>query len=139
VKPGYRFIDHTADFRLEIFGVDETDLFVQAAKALTDLITDPDALPATCRRTLTVSGDDWSDLMVNWLRELLYLWNGEEQLICDVALQTLEPTHLEATVTTDAFCAGRHSIRNEIKAVTYHRIAVGPYKTGWRARVVFDI
>jgi SHS2 domain-containing protein len=139
VKQGYRFIDHTADFRLEIFGVDEKDLFVQAARALTDLITDPKGLHGSCQRPVAVSGDDWSDLMVNWLRELLYLWNGEEQFICDVALQFLEPTHVEATVTTEAFCAGRHSIRNEIKAVTYHQIEVGPYKTGWRARVVFDI
>jgi SHS2 domain-containing protein len=139
VRQGYRFIDHTADFRLEIFGVDEKDLFVQAAKALTDLITDPKTLQGACRRPITITGDDWSDLMVNWLRELLYLWNGEEQFICDVALQLLEPTHLEATVNTDPFCAGRHSIRNEIKAVTYHQIEVGPYKSGWRARVVFDI
>jgi protein archease len=139
VKQGYRFIDHTADFRLEIYGVDEKDLFVQAALALTDLITDPKALQGSCRRSITVSGDDWSDLMVNWLRELLYLWNGEEQLISHVALQLLEPTHLEATMTYDPYCAGRHSIRNEIKAVTYHQIEVGPYKNGWRARVVFDI
>jgi SHS2 domain-containing protein len=139
VKPGYRFIDHTADFRLEIFGIDEEDLFVQAAKALTDLITDPKTLEGRSRQTITVSGDDWSDLMVNWLRELLYLWSGEERLVDSVALHSLESTHLKATVTTDAFRAGRHPIRNEIKAVTYHQIDVRPWQTGWRARVVFDI
>lgn len=139
MKQGYRFIDHTADFRLEIFGVDEEDLFIQAAKALTDLITDPKALEGRCRHTIAVSGDDWSDLMVNWLRELLYLWNGEEQLVSRVVLHSLEPTHLEATVATDAFRADRHPVRNEIKAVTYHQIDVRPWQTGWRARVVFDI
>jgi SHS2 domain-containing protein len=139
VKPGYRFIDHTADFRLEIFGVDEEDLFVQAAKALTDLITDPKRLEGRRRQTVTVGGDDWSDLMVNWLRELLYLWSGEERLVSHVTLHSLEPTHLKATVSTDAFRADRHPIRNEIKAVTYHQIDVRPWQTGWRARVVFDI
>lgn len=139
MKPGYRFIDHTADFRLEIFGVDENDLFVQAAMALTDLLTDPATLESRHRQTFTVSGDDWSDLMVNWLRELLYLWSGEEQLVSRVSLQSLEPTHLKAAVTTDAFDADRHPIRNEIKAVTYHQIEVRPWQDGWRARVVFDI
>jgi SHS2 domain-containing protein len=139
VKPGYRFIDHTADFRLEIFGVDEKDLFVQAAMALTDLITDPKTLHNRRRQTIKVSGDDWSDLMVGWLRELLYLWSGEEQLVSRVSLQSLEPTHLKAVVTTDAFDADRHPIRNEIKAVTYHQIEVRPWQDGWRARVVFDI
>jgi SHS2 domain-containing protein len=139
VKPGYRFIDHTADFRLEIFGADEKDLFVQAAKALTDLITDPKRLEGRHRQILSVSGDDWSDLIVNWLRELLYLWSGEERLVSRVILHALEPTRLEATVITDVFDADRHPIRNEIKAVTYHQIDVRPWRTGWRARVVFDI
>jgi SHS2 domain-containing protein len=139
VKSGYRFIDHTADFRLEIFGIDEKDLFVQAANALTDLITDPKTLGSRFRQTLTVIGDDWPDLMVNWLRELLYLWNGEERLVSRVILHSLEPTCLEATAITDAYDADRHPIRNEIKAVTYHQIEVCPWQTGWRARVVFDI
>ena len=139
MKPGYRFIEHTADLRLEIFGVDENDLFVQAAKALTDLITDPKTLQERHRQTLAVSGDDWSDLMVNWLRELLSLWSGQERLVSRVLLQSLEPTRLKATVSTDAFAADRHPIRNEIKAVTYHQIEVRPWQTGWRARVVFDI
>jgi SHS2 domain-containing protein len=139
VRQGYRFIDHTADFRLEIFGVDEKDLFIQAAMALTDLIADPGPLQGCQRRILAVQGDDWPDLMVNWLRELLYLWNGEEQLVSRVELRSLEQTRLEAMVATDPFDADRHVVRNEIKAVTYHQIEVCPDKTGWRARVVFDI
>ena len=88
MKQGYRFMDHTADFRLEIFGLDAGDLFVQAAGALTDLIVDPKPLQGRHQRTLTVSGDDWADLMVNWLRELLYLWNGEQLLVRDVTAPT---------------------------------------------------
>lgn len=139
MRQGYRFIDHTADFGLEIFGVDEGDLFVQAARALTDLITDPKVLQGRHQRTLEVRGDDWADLMINWLRELLYLWNGEEHLVCRVALEILEQTRLKARIATDAYDPARHSIRNEIKAVTYHQIQVGPDKRGWRARVIFDI
>ena len=139
MKQGYRFLDHTADFRLEIFGLDARDLFVQAAMALTDLITDPKVLRSRHRRTLMVNGDDWADLLVNWLRELLYLWNGENQMVCDVVLDILEPTRLKADVKTESFRADVHPIRNEIKAVTYHQIEVGPYQSGWRARVIFDI
>jgi SHS2 domain-containing protein len=139
VKQGYRFIDHTADFGLEIFGADAEDLFVQAAKALTDLLTDPRTLQGRQQRTLAVTGDDWADLMVNWLRELLYLWNGEEQLVHDVSIETLEQARLVAKVGTDAYHPDTHSIRNEIKAVTYHQIEVGPHQDGWRAQVIFDI
>ena len=137
---GYRFLEHTADFRLEIFGTDAADLFIQAAKALTELITDPGSLQGGGQaRTVVLSGADWPDLMVNWLRELLYLWEGEQKLICEVTMKVLNPTHLQARVVNEAYDPAKHEIRNEIKAVTYHQIEAGPYKTGWRARVIFDI
>ena len=138
-KKNYRFFDHTADFGLEIFGVDEKDLFVNAAAALFDLITDTKILAGRHRHVIEVTGQDWPDLMVNWLRELLYLWNGREQLLKGLALEQLEPTRVRAVLTTDDYQPDRHPIRNEIKAVTYHQIETGPYREGWRAKVIFDI
>lgn len=136
---GYRFIDHTADFGLEIFGADPKILFEQAAMALSDLIADPASVVATQDQPMEVDGDDWADLMVNWLRELLYLWNGEERLIGGVAVTAINDNSLSAMIETEAFDARRHKIRNEIKAVTYHQIEVGPFEGGWRAQVIFDI
>ena len=136
---GYRFFDHTADFGLEIFGDDAPSLFEEAAKALFELIT-PIASPKQCdQHEVDVSGDDWADLMVNWLRELLYLWNGESLLVRNIELNSLEETRLLADVACEAYDPDRHEIRNEIKAVTYHQIDVGPFDNGWRARVIFDI
>lgn len=136
---GYRFFDHTADFGLEIFGDDARSLFEEAAKALFDLIT-PSAAPVSGNpHRVEITGDDWADLMVNWLRELLYLWNGESLLVRGVELSTVEENRLLATVSCEDYDPDRHEIRNEIKAVTYHQIDAGPFEDGWRARVVFDI
>ena len=136
---GYRFFDHTADFGLEIFGRDAPRLFEEAADALFDLITGPSEPERSRQCKVEVSGQDWADLMVNWLRELLYLWNGESRLVRRTVVDALSETHLQATLTCEAYDPGRHEIRNEIKAVTYHQIDVGPFEDGWRARVVFDI
>ena len=138
-KDSYRFIEHTADFRLEIFGDDAEELFANAAKAMCELITDTTRLVGQQHQRIEVTGQDWPDLMVNWLRELLYLWTGEERLVHDVHIEMLQPTRLCANVTTDAFLPDLQPIRNEIKAVTYHQIETGPYGEGWRARVIFDI
>ena len=135
----YRLIDHTADFGLEIWGDDETALFEEAAKALFDLISDPAAFKADHSRSVEVKGDDWPDLMVNWLRELLYMFNGEEQMVGKVAVTAINETRLQATVASDDFDPQHHDIKTEIKAVTYHQIDVGPCEGGWRARVIFDI
>jgi SHS2 domain-containing protein len=136
---GYRFIDHTADFGLEIFGRNPADLFGQAARALTDLLTDPCLLKEQRRRTLEIEGSDWEDLLINWLRELLYLFNGEAQLVAGVDIVSVKQTRLRAKVATEAYRQGHHEIRNEIKAVTYHQLEVKAEDDGWRARVIFDI
>lgn len=137
--PNYRFIDHTADLGLEIFGRDPSDLFEQAAYALTDLLTDPSQLKGRRQHTFKISGLDWEDLLINWLRELLYLYNGDALLVARVDILAIEQTRLHAVVATDAFQAGRHEIRNEIKAVTYHQLEVKPVGGKWLARVIFDI
>ena len=69
----YEIIDHTADFGIRFFGTDAADLFKNGAAVLTDLIAESDRLKSTHTLVIRVSGEDWEDLMVNWLRELLYL------------------------------------------------------------------
>ena len=104
-----------------------------------DVIAEATETKGGIEHTVEVGGDDWADLMVNWLRELLYLWNGEEQLVCAIAVEFLDRNHLRARVATTDYSPDIHSIRNEIKAVTYHQIQVGPHESGWRAQVIFDI
>lgn len=135
----YRFFDHTADFGLEIFGEDEKALFVNAATALFDQITDTKILVGRHRQVIQVTGMDWPDLMVNWLRELLHLWNGQQRLLQRVTMEQLEQTQLSAILRMDDYQPDLHLIRNEIKAVTYHQIETAPWRKGWRAKVVFDI
>ncbi len=46
---------------------------------------------------------------------------------------------LVAELSGEPFDQRRHRLRQEVKAVTYHQLAVEPVLGGWRARVVFDI
>jgi SHS2 domain-containing protein len=138
-EKGYRLLDHTADFGLEIYGPDMAGLFSQAALSLFDVLLEHRPGSGGTARMVEIEGQDRADLMVNWLRELLYLFNGEAQVLAQVAVQTISETHVRARITLNPYCARRHRIRNEIKAVTYHQIDVGPAGDGWRARVIFDI
>ena len=135
----YELIDHTADFGVRIFGKDAADLFRNGALALTDLITDrPNAKSGrTCY--IRVAGNDWEDLMVNWLREVLYLWSGKEMLLQDVTIESICENEMEALVRVEAYSPQRHVLKNEIKAVTYHQIAVVDNGTQWRAQVILDV
>ena len=103
------------------------------------MLTEIDSLESLKTTTLRVSGDDWSDLMINWLRELLYLWNGKELLVKKTQILALSEKELSANVELDPFDPGRHEIKIEIKAVTYHQIQVSRGPVGWEAKIIFDI
>jgi len=135
----YCLIDHTADFGIHVFGADPKDLFANAAQAMFDQIVAVDTLKGTGKHNLDITGDDWPDLMVNWLRELLYLWTGKEMLIKRVAILSISEHLLLAKVHFDTFDPNRHEIKNEIKAVTYHQIQVESGPAGWESKIIFDV
>jgi SHS2 domain-containing protein len=135
----YRLIDHTADFGIHVSGTDSKDLFANAAQALFDVITDIDSLTGQNSCHMEVSGEDWADLMVNWLREMLYLWNGREMLVKSVQILSLTENKIFARIYFDVYMPDRHIIKTEIKAVTYHQIQVKSSPSGWKAQIIFDI
>ena len=135
----YKLINHTADLGIHVFGTDPVELFANAAFATFDMLTEIDSLKSLKATNLRVTGDDWSDLMVNWLRELLYLWNGKELLVKKAQILALSEKELSANVELDPFDPDRHEIKIEIKAVTYHQIQVSEGPKGWEAKIIFDI
>ena len=135
----YRIIDHTADLGIHVYGADPKELFTNAAYALFDLITDLKTLKAAHTEKITMTGEDWPDLMMNWLRELLYFWAGRERLVKQTEILTLSKTKLIASLDYDTYDPNRHLIKEEIKAVTYHQIRVKSGPSGWEARIIFDV
>ncbi|KPJ78815.1 MAG: hypothetical protein AMJ54_01655 [Deltaproteobacteria bacterium SG8_13] len=137
-KP-YEIIDHTADIGLHVYGADAAELFSNAASALTDVITDHRGVVAAESLNLSVTGLDWPDLMVNWLRELLYLWSGKDLLVASVEIEQVSEQKIVAVASVEPFRSERHRIHNEIKAVTYHQIDVSESLTGWEAKIILDV
>ena len=135
----YRRVDPTADCGIQVWGKDLKSLFENAGLALFDLIADTQRVASGTECAIRVSGSDWADLMVNWLRELLYLWNGREWLVKEIEVTEILEFHLSARIRGEDFNAEKHRLNHEIKAVTYHRIQVGPHPDGWEAVVIFDV
>lgn len=138
-KPRYKIFNHTADLGLEIFGKEEKELFSNAAFAVFDLIVDLQDVNIKETRRLVVKGADREDLFVNYLRELLYMWNGEGMLLKDFSVLEIDSRHLVGEMKGEPFDPARHTIKTEIKAVTYHQVEVKETKEGWKGRVIFDV
>ncbi|HDI60483.1 MAG TPA: archease [Desulfobacteraceae bacterium] len=135
----YLPIEHTADGGLTVEAATAEALFAEAALALVAQIVDPVHIQVRQWRELALGGADWTDLMVNWLREVLYLFNGELWLAGKVEMGRLAPAGLAARLGGEAFDRTRHDVKNEIKAVTYHQARVKFENGRWRAQVIFDL
>jgi len=137
----YRLFDHTADIGCEIFGRTRKELFANAVAALIDLMLEQntDRGEGMKTKTIAVAGSDLPDLLVNFLREALYLLNGKKWVIKECRALAVSSRHVVAGIAGEPYNPQKHSIKMEIKAVTYHGLCVDKTKSGWRAMVVFDV
>lgn len=137
--PEYTLLDHTADLGIKIRGTDLKDLFENAARALMHLMVRGGSRMKTTPMKLSVSGEDLADLMVRWLGEILYLFEGEKLVVSSIHLDSVTSSRVEATLETAPFDSKSHKILSVIKAVTYHQIEVAEKDGQWEARVIFDM
>ncbi len=141
----WRTIEHTADLGLEVEASTLEELFVAGAHGMTGvLLGDEDG---ACDRRLG-EGAEWREvrlaapdrdaLLVDWLRELLFIQISEGLLFAAAEIGELGDERLVARV---AFAppASDSLVERELKGVTYHDLRIGQRGDGWFARVVFDL
>jgi SHS2 domain-containing protein len=136
----YKLIDHTADLGIEVTGRTKKELFTKATLSLMDIVVERKGTGAGVKeKALTVEGSDPADLLINFLREILYLFNGEALIVGACEITKCGNKALDARLLLEPYNKKKHVMKTEIKAVTYHGLAVKKTKKGWRARVIFDV
>lgn len=140
----YRQFYHTADLGIEVFGGTAGELFTNAAFAIFDLITDPGSVEMRESRRIAAEGADLDDLLVNFLRESLFLFNGERWLaklftLLEFPDSPESASRLVAEARGEPYDPDRHRIKTELKAVTYHQLGIRKTAEGFTTKVVFDV
>ena len=143
----YKEFDHTADIGVEIYGGTLEELFCNAGYALFDIIVDATTISPTLTRSVRITGTDVETLLMNWLRELLYLFSVHQEVYAEFEVQSIQTPSgvqtsvckLEAIVKGEPLDPEKHDFHTEIKAVTYHQFAVTHESETWKARVLFDV
>lgn len=135
----YEIFDHTADLGIRVTGGTLSDLFLNAGTALFDLIGEPDCQGKRYPIPLTVTGEDEVELLINWLRELLYLFNGKDLVVGHIEILRVRDLTLSARAYGTKVDFDTFDFKYDIKAVTYHQARVRRCKDGYEATVVFDL
>lgn len=131
---GFREREHTADWELEVWAPDLPGLLVQAARGMYWLMGARLDGSTRLQHTLEFYGADEESLLVGFLQELLYLCDSQG-LVFDQVEVTIDGEHGRAELSG----APLARLGKEIKAVTYHNLAVRKTPTGLAATLVFDV
>lgn len=123
----------------EAFGSTSKEAFENAARALFHLIVDENSVEPKEEVSIEVAGTDPLNLLVNWLSELLYLYDAEHWLFRDFELKTLDDHTARGHAWGEKFNRARHQANLQVKAVTYHQLSLEERGQGWRAQVYVDI
>ena len=135
--PSFRFeeVEHTADLALKVHGQSLAEVFINAAYGLFSLMADLENLAPSVSHEVHLEALDPESLLVDWLNELLYLHEVEEEIYNRFEIEALSSTALSATVWGAKIAASKLTV----KAATFHDLEIREKAGGYLATVVFDV
>ncbi len=128
-------IEHTADWAYRVRGENLAQLFMQAACGLYSLVGMELVPGSRSWREIQLKGLDRESLLVAWLNELLYLHESEGLGFEEIEIQLLDETSLRAR----ALGAPAQQWLKDVKAVTYHNLAILETESGLEVTLVLDV
>lgn len=90
-------------------------------------------------RIVALSGSDIKQLMVRWLEEVLFLFDGEGFICKEFSIRDISEREMKAELRGEPYAPDIHRTLLGVKAVTYHQLSIRENADGAVARVFFDI
>lgn len=138
MEKGFEVIDHTADVGIRAYGENMGQAFANAAGALFSLIAELDDVEEVLHRDIELTATDQESLLVEWLNELIYLFDTENIIFKRFDVVGLTDTRLRARGFGEMVDSSKHRLKTGVKAATYHMLRVEK-DDGCQVQVLFDI
>jgi SHS2 domain-containing protein len=135
----FTILDHPSDLGIEAVGGTLEKIFEAAARGLMSVILDPASVGCIETREVRLKGTSHEQLLVRWLSEVLYLYDGEHFAAKEFTIRSLTTSALVAEISGERCSREHHKTRLDVKAVTYHQLAITKSGRKFTARVFLDI
>lgn len=139
----YKYIEHTADIAVEVYGASINELFISACDAWLESVSDNENRLRESSKKFIFNSVSLEELLVDLLSELnfhLYTKKWCFVSVKDLLLQeTRSGFQLEAEVFGQKFNSKIHKLKVEIKAVTFHQMKIEKKGNFYYTRIIFDI
>ncbi len=137
----YKFLRHTADAKFQAFGDTLEEAFQHAALALVSLMWDWEKVDDKIKFPVKVKGQDMKQLLVNYLEEILYLFDTRRFLlhqVDDISIQKKKGQYVLRALFRGGEYSSDTEIFGDVKAITYNEMEIkrtAPFKI----QVVADV
>jgi SHS2 domain-containing protein len=135
----FDYIDHTADMGVVAWGKDLKEVFVNAARAVFNFMVDLKKVRPEKEVKIEVEAEDLETLLIEWINELLYHFESKRMLFSKFIVEEVSEGKLVAKALGEKINPKRHSVKEYIKACTYHLLKVEESRDGWRAQFICDV
>jgi len=146
LKRGFQLIDHTADAGIRVWGRGWKEIIEEAARGMVSLIVDLTAVLAREEKTIRVEGENGEEILLNWLREILFLMEQEGMVFSkfkveedNFSYKKVDKYWFSGKLVGEKVDPTRHDICTEIKAVTRHNFFLRKKGLLWEAEIIFDL
>jgi len=140
MKP-FEQVEHTADYAIVARGSDLRDLIVNAGRGMISLLVEGGVGAPTKQIEFTAEAESPERLLLQCLRELLYLEEDEGLVPVEFAVTSLceDPLKAKCTAGVVSIDQVRSHLLVGIKAVTYHDLHITYTPQGLEVQIVFDV
>ena len=142
----YKIFDHTADVGLRAWGISLPHLFWYVTQGMLAIIGSGSQNGKIIRYSLSVTEDTAEELLLQWLKEILFLIEQQNIMVQRFHFETLyinkhssNGCYLKASIYGCKYYKTRHDFCTEIKAITRHLFQVKKSLFIWKANLIFDV
>ena len=140
----YKFLEHTADIKVQAFGKTLEESFENSAFALKECIAEKIDIKPKKGRIISVDGKDLSDLLYSFLEEFLFLLDAEDFMLSnieDLEVAGDEKTGFSLSAKINGDKASNYKFSNSVKAITFNEMKINEDKKAknWTIQFVLDV
>jgi tRNA nucleotidyltransferase (CCA-adding enzyme) len=130
---------HGADVGVRGIGATKEDAFVQAALAVSAVVTDPTTVAAEVMVPITCEAPDDELLLVDWLNAVIYEMATRRMLFSRFVV-LLNGSSLAAEAWGEPIDIAKHQPAVEVKGATYTALQITQAANGeWSAQCIVDV
>ena len=139
MTPRFELFDHTADVGVRVWAPALPALVAPATEGLYTVIGHIATTGQPAPRTIEVAGDDPAVLLRDYLAEVLLLFEQAHRRLMHLEARAFTAHELVVTGAATPIDAAQSAFEREVKAVTYHELAIRRIADGWEATYILDI